>query len=454
MNENKKTGIVIVGGGASGVLLAAQLLKTADPALRVALVEKSGVFGRGLAYSTDLDDHLLNVGARRMSAFHDEPDHFRQWLAGRGVAIGSSSLFFAPRRLYGDYLAEIASRLAQDEPVRLTLLHAEALSVTPAGSGVAVALASGEVLEADAAVLAVGHDTGSASAFPFAVRPGAPADTPLADDASVLILGTGLSMIDTWLALKAQGHRGTVTALSRRGLLPLPHLSARPEPLEGVDAPVGASPARFAQWLRRLVRAHRAAGGDWQNVIDGLRPFNQRIWQAWDIEARRRFLRHAKAWWDVHRHRAAPQIHARLKAALENGDLRLVAGRIEDVIEGDRQAGNAFEVAVRRRGEAGAQRLAVARIYDCTGIVRDLASGSLTVLRSLIERGLARPDPLGLGLDVAQDCAVIDATGAASDRIFALGPLTRGALFEIEAVPDIRVQAALLAERLTGRGAV
>ncbi len=436
--------IVIIGGGASGVLLAAQLLKAENPALRVAIVEKTGVFGRGLAYSATLDEHLLNVGAHGMSAFPDEPDHFRIWLGTRGIAVAADSLYFAPRRLYGDYLGEIAAGLAAREPGRLRLVRADVVSVSPHAAGVAVRLADGAILEADAAVLAVGHDAEPAGFAPHAMKPGAPEDTPLAPDAPVLILGSGLSMIDAWLSLKARGHRGPVTVLSRRGLMPRVHLSDKPAPIDIADVPLGTPPARFMQWLRRLVRAHEAAGGRWQNVIDGLRPFNQRIWQAWSGDERRRFLRHAKAWWDVHRHRAAPQIDTRLAAAVDEGGLTPVAGKVETV----EAAGDGLLVTLRLRGEAAAKTLAVARIYDCTGVVRDVASGSLAAVRSLTDRGLARPDPLRLGLDVAADCAVVDAAGNPSGAIFAIGPLTRGALFEIEAVPDIRVQAAKLAGAL------
>lgn len=436
--------IVIIGGGASGVLLAAQLLKVENPALRVAIVEKTGVFGRGLAYSTTLDEHLLNVGAHGMSAFPDEPDHFRAWLGTRGIAIADDSLYFAPRRLYGDYLGEIAADLAAREPERLRLVRADAVSVSLHAAGVAVRLADGTTIEADAAVLAVGHDSEPAGIATHAVKPGAPGDTPLATEAPVLILGSGLSMIDTWLSLKARGHRGPVTVLSRRGVMSRAHLGDKPAPIDIADVPFGASPARFMHWLRGLVRAHEAAGGHWQDVVDGLRPFNQRIWQAWRGDERRRFLRHAKAWWDVHRHRTAPQIHARLAAAVGNGELIPVAGKVETV----EAAGGGLLVTLRPRGETTARTLTVARIYDCTGVVRDMASGSLAPVRSLTDRGLARPDPLRLGLDVAGDCAVLDAAGNPSGRVFAIGPLTRGALFEIEAVPDIRVQAAELARRL------
>lgn len=446
MSDGKTRTIAIVGGGASGVLLAAQLLKAPDPALRVLLIEKSGSFGRGLAYSTSLDAHLLNVGAHGMSAFPDQPDHFREWLIARGVALAPDALWFAPRRLYGDYLGDIASSLAGREPARLKLAQAQVLSVSPHHGGVTLALDGNAVIEADVAVLAAGHDDQPASPVAGAIRWGGPQDTPIDPDAAVLILGTGLSMIDAWQALKARGHRGPVVALSRRGRVPLAHLPQRPVPLDIEDVPLGASPASFMRWLRRRTRQAQAEGGQWQNVVDGLRPFNQRIWQAWSLDDRRRFLRHAKAWWDVHRHRAAPQIHSELEEAFASRQLTTIAGTVE---RAEREGGG-FTVVIRRRGGTQTETLAVARIYDCTGVVRDVASGSLTAVRSLTDRGLARPDPLGLGLDVTADGAVIDAAGKPSGRIFAIGPLTRGALFEIEAVPDIRVQAAQLAAHLTG----
>ena len=436
---------VIIGGGASGVLLAAHLLRSGDPALRVTVVERTGAFGRGLAYSATLDDHVLNVGAHAMSAFADEPDHFRRWLARNGVPLAADALFFAPRRLYGDYLGAIAGDLAAREPARLRLLHAEAVSLSPDEAGVSVGLADGATLEVDAAILAAGHDDTPASLVPHAVRPGSAADAPLPPDASVMILGTGLSMVDAWLELKARGHRGPETALSRRSLLPRPHLPRRPKPLQGLDVPLGLPPSRLLHWLRGLVRRHAAAGGEWQDVVDGLRPFNQRIWRAWSPDSRQRFLRHAKTWWDVHRHRVAPHIHARLAAAVEAGELRLVAGRVGEVEE----AGGGFAVEVLPRHAAAAERIGVARIYDCTGVVRDVASGAIAIVRFLTDSGLARADSLHLGLDVTVDCAVVDAAGGVSERIFALGPLTRGAFFEIEAVPDIRVQAERLAARLT-----
>lgn len=436
----------IVGGGAGGVLLAMQLLKNPDPALRVTLIERSGAFGRGLAYSTTLDDHLLNVAARGMSAFPDDPDHFWRWLRERGLAEEGDAPFFAPRRLYGDYLGGMIEALAAREPARLRLVAEAATSLSATPAGVEVRLANGTSLIAHAAVLAAGHDTEPAGEFPFAVKPGSDADTPLPAAAPVLILGTGLSMVDAWLALKARGHAGPVTALSRRGLLPAPHRQGKPLRLDSADVPLGTDLSYFVDWFRDLVRQHQKAGGNWRDVVDGIRPFNQRIWQSWPLGARRRFLAHTKAWWDIHRHRMAPQIHERLTAALEAGALRLLAGRLH---EARPVAGGGFIAQVQLRHRPTVERMEVARIYDCTGIVKDVASGSIAIVRSLTDRGLARVDPLRIGLDVTTGCAVIDAAGNVSGKIYAMGPLTRGAFFEIDAIPDIRVQAAQLAARLT-----
>ena len=437
---------IIVGGGASGVLLAAQLLNSGDPELRVTLVEKSGTFGQGLAYSTQLDDHLLNACAHLMSAYPDQPDHFWGWLSQRTRLPDGDAPVFAPRRLYGEYLGEIVAGLAEREPVRLRLLDGFAVSVTSNASGVEVKLASGASLVGHAVVLAAGHDLEPASELAFAVRPGSDADTPLLPDAGVLILGTGLSMVDAWLALKANGHRGPVTALSRRGLLPAPHRPGKPLRLDSADVPLGTDLSYFVDWFRDLVRDHEKAGGNWRDVVDGIRPFNQRIWQSWPIYARRRFLEHTKAWWEIHRHRMAPAIHARLVEAIESGALRLIAGRLLDA----KPSPDGYVARIQPRRRSAIEEIPVARIYDCTGIVKDVASGSITVVRALIDRGLARNDPLRVGLDVTVDCAVIDASGKASDKIFAIGPLTRGTFFEIDAVPEIRVQAARLAARLTG----
>lgn len=434
--------IVVIGGGASGVILAAQLLRSSDPSLRVTLIEKQSEFGQGFAYSTDLPVHLLNVSALGMSALDDDREHFWRWLKGRNLLPDEPGPFYAPRSLYGEYLRELLDEVAAQEPVRLRLVNAEAVTLTPASAGVEVGLASGISIIARKAVLAAGHDRGPAAGQDHARRielepPGDPSST-------VMILGTGLSMADAWLTLQHRGHQGDIIALSRRGRMPMPHRPGKPIMLDSAEIPLGTELSYFMRWFRGLVDASKEAGGDWRDVIDGLRPFNQKIWQSWPEGAKRRFLEHTKAWWDIHRHRMPPTVHQQVSAAVATGRLTLVAGRLLEVSGED----GSHVVDVQRRHSRCIEQFRVARIYDCTGIVRDVSKGSIRIVRSLIDQGFARPDPLRIGLNVTNNCAVIDANGQASDRLYAVGPLTRGTFFEIDAVPDIRTQCAWLAKQI------
>jgi uncharacterized NAD(P)/FAD-binding protein YdhS len=51
-------------------------------------------------------------------------------------------------------------------------------------------------------------------------------------------------------------------------------------------------------------------------------------------------------------------------------------------------------------------------------------------------------------LDVSERCALRSRSGAESRRLFAVGPVTKGAFWEMTAVPDIRQQCEQLAQGL------
>lgn len=435
--------ILIVGGGASGTILAAQLLKV-ETGLKVILVEKGKLIGRGLAYSTQTADHLLNVRAQNMSAFPDEPDHFLRWLQDRHQISPQNLFFFAPRKIYGEYLEDTLHAIAEASPGRLQLLQDEVVTAKPDGSGVVATLLSGKQLRADKLVLATGHELSPRPNLQSTISIGSTEDSDLDPNSSILFLGTGLSMIDGVLSLETRNHRGAIMAISRRGLMPSRQILAHPIPYKATDIPLGQAPSSLANWLRRQIYVQEAQGGNWRDVIDGLRPFNQRIWQEWTQSQRSSFLRHGKAWWDVHRHRVAPEIHDRILALVQAGRLDVRAARIIDVTH--KNIGES--VRIKPRNGHAINNLSVTRIYDVTGIVRNLENSSAPILQSLSQQGLARPDPLRVSLDVSPDCNLIGMDGAPSDIFYAVGPLTRGAFFEIDAIPEIRVQCAALAKRL------
>ncbi|NGP18994.1 FAD/NAD(P)-binding protein [Devosia aurantiaca] len=436
--------VTIIGGGASGVLLAAHLLRNRDTDIRVTLIERRGEFGQGLAYSASQRDHKVNVPARGMSAFADDPEHFWRWLQQRGYPSSHGSWVFVPRRLYGAYLEHVLREAGKSNPGRLLVMSEEVMAVRESKNGIETLLANGTSVVSHSAVLAVGHETQPARSRGIAVRVGSERDTPLPADAEVMILGSGLSMVDAWLSLADANHRGPITVVSRNGLLPKGHRDVPPLSIDSADVPFGTSLPYFMRWFRDLVDETKKRGGDWRSVVDGLRPYNQRIWQSWSGHTKRQFLRHLRPWWNIHRHRLPPELHERLVAAVASGQVKLVAAEFVGVERAEGQV----RAEIRRRGSSTREKLGVARVYDCGGVSVDVLSSSNPVIRDLVAHGRARADALRIGLDVNEHCAVIDHAGKVTEKLLVIGPLTRGRFFEIEAIPDIRVQAATLAARI------
>lgn len=185
-------------------------------------------------------------------------------------------------------------------------------------------------------------------------------------------------------------------------------------------------------------------------MIDSLRPFTQEFWQGLGRPERGRFLRHLRAIWEPHRHRAAPEALA-VKDELER-DGRLVChrGRIERIAETD--GGSALEVTFQPHGRAGQREtLRVGYVVNCTGPECNYHRLGDPLIANLFARGLARPDDLMLGLDVAPGGEVRDVHGAVQGRLFTLGSPQKGRLLETTAVPELRAQARDLAARLRER---
>lgn len=434
--------VAIVGAGFSGTLLAVQLVR-AGPS-RVTLIDRSAAPGRGLAYGAAHPMHLLNVRATGMSAFPDEPDHFAAYAQRSGCAGGGVG--FAPRRLYGDYLQALLEEALADG--RLTVVRGDAVDLRQ-DNGVNVALADGREIAADRVVLALGNppptplpgiDT-EALGRRYAADPWAQGATE-GIDGPVFIIGTGLTMVDIVLLLERHSASAPILAVSRRGLLPRPH--ADPVSYE----PRAERPAETGGALLRSVRRRGREIG-WRQAVDELRPFTQKLWRDAPVAERRRFLRHLRPWWDVHRHRLAPALHARIADLIVDGRLEVAAGRLL----GASLTPDGAEVRWRRRGGDADEHFTAARIINCTGPEGQLRASSEPLLRRLAAAGLARPGQLGLGIDVDAQARVIGADGRADPRLYALGPLTRGALWEITAVPDIRVQVAEVAAAISGSAA-
>lgn len=445
--------ILIVGGGASGTLLAIQILRALDRATRVTLIEKDGDVGRGFAYGAAHPMHLLNVRAGNMSAYPDVPDHFLRWLDSNGEPNGAShqtGFSFVPRLTFGNYLEsellDLATRPANAH--RFTRVHGEAVSLARTPAGIAVTLDNRRRITGDVAVLATGYNAPGISELPHSRAPwGRVHGTAIRNADSILLLGSGLSMVDHVQSLVAAGYRGSIVSISRRGLIPHVHRPVEAEQINVAEVPFGGRLTELWRWFRARAEAAERSGSDWRAVLDGLRPHAQALWLSLSPETQRRFVRHGRAWWDVRRHRMAPEVAATIKTLLDRRRLVIIAGKIVSVsrLQGS-SAG--VEIRYRRRGLNNFETLHTQAIYDCTGFNLDVGQSDNAVIRSLLGQGLARPDRLALGFDVSPSCALIDRDGIPAGDLFAVGPLTRGTFWETTGVPDIRTQCANLAHRL------
>lgn len=435
--------VLIVGAGFSGTLLAANLVRFGGP--RVTLVERMPAqLGRGVAYSAEQASQLLNVRAAGMSAYPDDLGHFARWAAGQGAAADG----FVARAAYGRYLIETLLAARESAGDRLTLVTGEVVAL----DGPCAVLADGTRIAADAAVLTLGnlppHDPPGLApdALPEGVFVSDPWSGRIAEglgaDDTVVLIGTGLTAIDVILKLADRGFAGRILAMSRRGLAPRRHVDGGAPPAGLLNPPEGALSA-----LTRDVR--RTAGeGSWRAAVDALRPVTQRWWARADRDTRRRFLRHLRPFWDVHRHRLAPQVADRIDALVARGQLTFAAGKIV----GAEPDGTAAALRWRPRGAEAPATVRAARIVNCTGPQGDIRRSDEPLLRGLLAAGRIRPDALNLGIEVDPQSRVVAADGTADPALYCVGPMTRGSFWEIVAVPDIRRQCADLARRLANAG--
>jgi uncharacterized NAD(P)/FAD-binding protein YdhS len=434
MKSDRRAPVAIIGGGFSGTALLAELTRRGVSAL---LIEGSGRAGQGTAYSTREPAHVLNVRAEVMSARADDAAHFARFVE----AEGGTAKEFVQRRQFGRYLLEL---LAEAQAGGGTVREGQAVAAERTDRGWTVQLAGGDEIAASALVLAMGNQppeqprafAGAGPRFvndPWSGESRKAVQAAAASGADVLLLGTGLTMVDVALSLDAAGHQGAIVALSRRGLMPRGHADqpALPAPVTLDEVPQGNVLVLW-RWLRARTRTV-----DWRAAVDSLRPHAQTLWQRFGEKEQRRFIRHARPWWDVHRHRIAPEVARSIKAMIVQGRLELAAGRIRAALQG----ADGIDVTIARRGRRQEHVRSFGYVFNCTGPLGAIDQTGDALLRQLFDQGMVWPDPLGISLDVDERSRP---TG--TERLWALGPITKGKFWEIIAVPDIRVQVAAVAD--------
>lgn len=449
--------VAIIGGGAAAATLVSELLERRTPRpLHLDWYAGRADAGRGVAYGTPSDRHLLNVRAASMGMFVSKPGGFLEYAQALDANVKGSD--FLPRRLYGDFLrsrVEDALKNAHTYGHDVNVVPFAADSLVPSSEGITIGYGDEEA-HADAAVLAIGslpprplpgvEDAAIASGRyvtdPWPYLASAPADDrPL----RVLVIGLGLTAVDVLLELSARWPRAHFTALSRHGKLPEPHLAAVSAPSGDGDELVESlrDDPNVRVWLHKL-RDAVAHADDWRTVIDGMRPHTQSLWRDLPQTERARFLRHARWAWERARHRMPPQVTASVVELEKAERLQRRRGRMRSV-----KLSMDGHLEVVRALPGGNE---VTEPYDIViqtvGLNTDTLRTEHRLMSQLVVDKLVAPDPLGLGLLAQTDGHLLDAAGKPRGNLFAIGSLLRGALWESTAIPEIRKQAQSVANML------
>ncbi|QRM47257.1 FAD/NAD(P)-binding protein [Rhizobium sp. BG4] len=441
---------VLVGSGFSAIATLCNLIERLPASAAVAVIGDDPGFGRGTAYRSELYLHRLNVPAGRMSLFPDRPDGFVEWLAERKRPLKEGD--FASRQDYGLYVRDSLAALLRNKKqrCRVDFIRAKATGcVERYNETLGFLLDNGGEIAGRNVVLCLGVGNAPLPVDVSGLAASAKEriiENPwrlswlrrVGREDVVCILGSGLTMIDQVLALQARGFRGKIDVLSRRGLVPHGHVVA-PKPPADFDPQT--LPVKMSALLHRLREESRVTG-DWRSVMDRLRPQTQALWARLPAAERSRFLRHALPWWNIHRHRVAPDVHGRFRELVENGQVVVHAGFLSAVEE----AGKGLSINYRAKGTWDGKRMNVDWLINCTGVERAGIAHS-PLLAEMKRQALIKADPRGLGIVVDPQSRVPGDT-AIRARLYAVGALTAGQFWEITAVPDIRVQAQAVANEI------
>ncbi|MCJ8510454.1 FAD/NAD(P)-binding protein [Rhizobium lemnae] len=446
-SEGRRT--AIVGGGFTGATLAMLLARrSSGQGGTITVFEPRSTLGTGLAYDTADPNARLNVAAHRIRAVPGNPGAFHAWLksTGRLEADPQSSqggMIYARRSDFGDFMqAQIQPELRAG---RIAHVQKNVMSIGRDHGHWCISDSAGQSYEADAVVIATSNpparlplDRGS-----DLIRDNFDLSGVKPDD-RIVIAGTGLTAMEMLETLHARGHRGSITMISRTGLLP------RRQP-DGDFTGYGDSFFRNCRTAASLLHAIRGAvdqvtrdGLPWQSVIEALRHQAPSLWQAMSVSERLRVKRHLLRWYEVHRHRMPPMTAEIVQSLQASGQLTILAAQIRDV----KAQGGGVILQLSPRGASSpvsikADHLLVAIGPDHAGIL-----DYHRYLRTLYDAGFIKTDIYGFGIACDARSRAVARDGYPVNDLFIAGALARGTFVELAGVPELASQMERIARQI------
>lgn len=450
--------IAIIGGGFSGINVAVQLAKQAKEQISILIFNYKYPVTKGVAYHTNNEEHLLNVPASGMSFFADAPHHFVEWLRKNyddkflSEARDHNDSFIS-RRIYGQYITDVFNKQILHSGVNYNLIEDEVTDVQATNEGYTINTLNNFSATCNKIIFALGNDEPEMPSFITneMMNEGVYVNNPWMQESQrindkekdILLLGSGLTMVDNLISLLDNGFNGKVHVVSSKGFLPVAFIKSNTDNgiVNELQPPYQINIV-FDIFRKHAHRLHEQGicGGE---VVAALRPLTQKIWIELSVEERIRFLSHIRHLWGVFRHRLPLQPYNLLMDLVKQGRVKITAGRLVNV---EYSKGVAMAI-IRQKKSSDFLSLPIQRIINCTGPLNNISRSKHPLIQNLLKRNIVEPDDLKLGLRATEEGKIVT-KDQPSENLFTMGPMLKGVLWETTAVNEIRYQAMHLARMM------
>ena len=456
-----RNSISIIGGGFAGTLLARQIIERTKQ-YTIYLFNHTSELAKGVAYDCNQNTALLNVIASKMSAFPDDNDHFLNWCLNHPnykneskSIVGSA---FLPRKIYGEYLNAIWNEtlsIAKEKGCELEVISEKVISIEKVENQFIVSTNDQKIVS-NSCVLATGNE-----------EPGKPKNCPdsLLTDSNyfsnpwkidfskinyslpVLIIGNGLTMVDTVLSLREHHFSQKIISISPNGFNILPHRNFNLDfksQLATIQTPI--SLLELVQLFNQEVKTLRKFGVSPEPIIDAFRPNVAKVWQQFSKEEKAKFMGRVRHIWGVARHRIPFVSYDKIMKEQINQQLEILAGKLVDL----NQSNEGNKITLWDKRLKSNKEFIVGSIINCTGPETKITATKNDLLKQLLVDGLISQDSLHLGLQAnTKTFRTINTENQENEHLFAIGSLLKGELWESTAVNELKNQAKELAVLLT-----
>jgi uncharacterized NAD(P)/FAD-binding protein YdhS len=459
--EKQTASITIVGMGFCGMMTAVHLIKNAEEHFTLNIVNKGYPDCKGPAYSTDNPHLILNVPTGKMSCVSTQPDHFLNWISNKEPfkSLGKDllAITFMSRKLYGEYLSEVWKETIDNSKglVEVNIIKDTATGVEETDDGYVMSFENTEPIRTDIIVLATGNEAPGTPEIPnkeffkskeyFPNPWSSEAVKNLENESNILIIGNGLTMVDTVIGLMDNGFHGKIYSISPNGLAMLQHRHGGvvyKNLIEELKEPYDLK--TLFGLFKKHVKFVRQFGISAEPVVDSIRGKSQSIWMSLSNDDKEKFMKNLRHLWGVARHRVPGHIYDKILRLKLDGKLTIIKGRLKDINKTE----EGLRVDYRNKKTMTNESLIVSRVINCTGPFTDISKSGNPLIASMVNGGLIKPDYMKLGIDADITFRVIGKDNEPSKSIYTLGGNLKGLLWESTAVPELRVQAENLASAL------